>query len=173
MPSTKKCALSLYFCFLLGIHLEIDQKLVRVRYTAFIGCSSRVKAISMNLEEKATLLLTKVVVAGVANEIVRVARKKIVSDVEFRQKISTIGFNLGRNIALREDVLNFQVKPHELVCMSSAEMCTAEKKLRREQLVKKELSSSKVSAEYKRAQIELFDGLQNVASTKKARIGYQ
>ena len=70
MPSTKKCALSLYFCFLLGIHLEIDQKLVRVRYTAFIGCSSRVKAISMNLEEKATLLLTKVVVAGVANEVI-------------------------------------------------------------------------------------------------------
>jgi hypothetical protein len=131
-----------------------------------------VKAISMNLDTKATLILSKLV-PGVANKIVQVARKQNVSDEEFRKKIKTIRFNLALNKALRENVLNFQVTPHELVCMSSAEMCTAEKKEKREMLVKKELSRSTVSLDYKRAQIELLEGLEHVASTTKAKIGYQ
>ena len=85
----------------------------------------------MNLEAQATLVLRRVV-PEVANEIVQAARKKIVCDAEFREKIKTIRFNLALNTALRENVLNLQVKPHELVCMSSAQMCTVEKKEKKE-----------------------------------------
>lgn len=70
-------------------------------------------------------------------------------------------------------MVNFQVQPHELVLMSSAQICTVYKNETRELLVKKQLSTSKVSAECKRAQIELLNGLEDAASTKKAKIAYQ
>lgn len=123
------------------------------------------------LDERATVVLRQVT-PDMAAEIVKEARRKNPDDKCFSARIRTLKFNLRANQGLRQNIILGYITPSQLVCMSAHEMRTPQKHIQQKKMVAKELLNSKVDPQIRQAQEELFVGITNANSTRKARIGY-